>query len=123
MAGFPVQDGGQLWGPSVLTQPLLMDRRECVMQELDTGGGGCTGHGRVARREGVRAQAGQGQRPPGKIGGHVPPGIPGADRLRAWMAEAAFTLHRLMAEPAGPGPKADRRKMWAFAHAEGPKFR
>ena len=77
----------------------------------------------------LRAVKGSGRRrvkgsaAPGKIGGHVPPGMPGADRLRARMAEAAFTLHRLLAEPAGLGPKADRRKMWAFAHAEGPKFR
>ncbi len=72
-----------------------------------------------------RAVTGSGRRrvtrstAPGKIGGHVPPGMPGADRLRARMAEAAFTLHRLVAEPAGLGPKADRRKMWAFAHARG----
>lgn len=58
---------------------------------------------------------------PGKIGGHVPPGIRGAGRLRARMAEGAFTLHRPVAEPAGPGPKSGRRMMWAFAHALGPK--
>jgi hypothetical protein len=77
----------------------------------------------------LRAVTGSGRRrvtrstAPGKIGRDVPPGIPAADWLRARMAEAAFTLHRLMAEPAGLGPKADRRKKWAFAHAEGPKPR
>jgi hypothetical protein len=64
----------------------------------------------------LRAVTGSGRRrvtrstAPGKIGGHVPPGMPGANRLRARMAKATFTLHRLMAEPAGLGPKADRRK-------------
>ncbi len=64
----------------------------------------------------LRAVKGSGRRrvkgnaAPGKIGRYVAPGIPAADWLRARMAEAAFTLHRLMAEPAGLGPKTDRRK-------------
>jgi hypothetical protein len=75
----------------------------------------------------LRAVTGSGRRrvtrstAPGKIGRYVSPGIPATDWLRARMTKAAFTLHRLMAEPAGLGPKADRRKKWAFAHAEGPK--
>ena len=58
---------------------------------------------------------------PGKIGRHLPPRIRGAARLRARMAEGAFTLHRPVAEPAALGPGAGRRTIWAFVHAPGPK--
>jgi transposase len=62
---------------------------------------------------------------PGKIGGHVPRKIGGAeaDWLRARMAEGVFTLRGLVAELAGRGLKPDDRTMWAFAHAEGLSFK
>jgi putative transposase len=47
---------------------------------------------------------------PGKIGGHVPPKIAGADR--AWLVArtaAAFTLRGLVAELAGRGLRVDYR--------------
>jgi putative transposase len=62
---------------------------------------------------------------PGKIGGHVPRKIRGAeaDWLRARMAEGAFTLRGLVAELAARGLEVDYRTMWAFAHAAGLSFK
>jgi transposase len=54
---------------------------------------------------------------PGKIGGHVPRKIRGADAgwLRARMAEGDAALRGLVAELAEPGLKVDDRTMWALA--------
>jgi transposase len=52
---------------------------------------------------------------PGKIGGHVPRKIKGA--------QGDFTLRGLVAELAERGLKVDYRTMWAFAHAEGLSFK
>lgn len=62
---------------------------------------------------------------PGKIGGHVPRKIRGAeaDWLRARMAEGNFTRRGLVAELAERGLKVDYRTMWAFVHAEGLSFK
>jgi len=113
-----------------MTKPLSMDIRERAMARLDAG-------------EAVRAVADAlsiapssvvkwserkrttGSVAPGKIGGHVPPKIRGADAdwLRARMAEGAFTLRGLVAELAERGLKVDYRTMWAFAHGEGLSFK
>ena len=109
-----------------MTRPLSMDIRERAMARLDAG-------------ETVRAIAEAlsvapssvvkwserrretGSVAPGKIGGHVPRKIKGAeaDWLRARMAQGDFTLRGLVAELAERGLKVDYRTMWAFAHAEG----
>jgi putative transposase len=62
---------------------------------------------------------------PGKVGGHVPRKIQGAeaDWLRARLAEGDFTLRGLVAELAERGLKVDYRTMWAFAHGEGLSFK
>lgn len=62
---------------------------------------------------------------PGKIVGHVPRKIRGAeaDWLRARMADGAFTLRGLVAELAERGLKVDYRAMWAFADADGLSFK
>ena len=113
-----------------MTKPLSMDIRERAMTRLDAG-------------ETVRAVADAlsivpssvvkwskrkrttGSAAPGKIGGHVPRKIRGADAdwLRARMAKDAFTLRGLVAELAERGLKVDDRTMWAFAHAEGLSFK
>lgn len=113
-----------------MTKPLSMDIRERAVARLDAG-------------ETVRAVADAlsiapssvvkwserrrttGSVAPGKVGGHVPRKIRGAqaDWLRARMAEGAFTLRGLVAELAERGLKVDYRTMWAFAHAEGLSFK
>lgn len=62
---------------------------------------------------------------PGKIGGHVPRKIRGAEAewLRIRMAQGPFTLRGLVVELAGRGLKVDYRTMWAFTHAEGLSFK
>ena len=57
---------------------------------------------------------------PGKIGGHLPRKIKGADAdwLRACTAEARFTWRGLVAELAMRGLLVDYHRMWNFAHAE-----
>jgi putative transposase len=59
---------------------------------------------------------------PGKVGGHVPPKIAGAQR--DWLVErtrsAPFTLRGLVAER---GLTVDYRTVWKFAHAEGLSFK
>ena len=62
---------------------------------------------------------------PGKVGGHVPRKIQGAeaDGLRARLAEGDFTLRGLVVELAGRGLRVDYRRMRAFAHAEGLSFK
>jgi transposase len=128
--GFLIHDGGWAWRPAFMTKPLSMDIRERAMARLDAG-------------ETVRAVADAlsiapssvvkwserrrttGSAAPGKIGGHVPRKIRGAeaDWLRARMAEGAFTLRGLVAELAERGLKVDYRTMWTFAHAEGLSFK
>ena len=128
--GFLIHDGGWVWRPAFMTRPLSTDIRERAMARLDAG-------------ETVRAIAEAlsvapssvvkwserrretGSVTPGKIGGHVPRKIKGAeaDWLRARMAEGAFTLRGLVAELAERGLKVDYRTMWAFAHAEGLSFK
>ena len=62
---------------------------------------------------------------PGKMGGHVPPKIAGANR--AWLVErlaaGAFTLRGLVAELAERGLRVDYRTMWKFAHGAGLSFK
>ncbi|MCC6306487.1 MAG: transposase, partial [Rhodobacteraceae bacterium] len=62
---------------------------------------------------------------PGKIGGHVPRKIRGAEAgwLRARMADGAFTLRGLLSGLAGRGLKLDYRTTWTFAHAAGLGFK
>jgi putative transposase len=113
-----------------MTRPLSMDIRSRAMARLDAG-------------ETVRAVAEAlsvapssvvkwsqrrrltGSAAPGKIGGHVPRKIQGAeaDWLRARMSAGAFTLRGLVAELAGRGLKVDYRTMWKFAHSEGLSFK
>jgi putative transposase len=113
-----------------MTKPLSMDIRKRAMARLDAG-------------ETVRAVAdalsiapssvvkwsqrrrATGSAAPGKVGGHVPRKIQGAeaDWLRARMAEGDFTLRGLVAELAERGLKIDYRTMWAFAHGEGLSFK
>ncbi len=114
----------------MVTRALSMDIRDRAMARLDAG-------------ETVRAVAdalsvspssvvkwsqrrrATGSVAPGKIGGHVPRKIRGADAewLRIRMAQGPFTLRGLVAELAGRGLKVDYRTMWAFAHAEGLSFK
>jgi len=78
------------------------------------------GRGTVACGEMVAAAAGDGTCRAGKVAGHVPRKVQGAeaDGLRARMAD---TLRGLVAELAGLGVVF--RTMWAFAHAEGLGFK
>lgn len=61
---------------------------------------------------------------PGKIGGHKPRVLSGANR--DWLLERAsrdFTLRGLVAELAERGVRVDYRSVWRFIHAEGLSFK
>jgi transposase len=62
---------------------------------------------------------------PGRIGGHVPAKIRGADL--DWLVERtrseAFTLRGLVAELAGRGLKVDYKTVWKTVHREGLSFK
>ena len=61
---------------------------------------------------------------PGKIGGHVPPKIRGADE--AWLharIKEPFTLRGLVAELAGRGLEVDYRTVWKAVHRAGYSFK
>ena len=62
---------------------------------------------------------------PGRMGGHRPRLIVGADEawLRARIAAGDFTLRGLVAELAGRGLKVDYRTVWNFVHREGLSFK
>jgi len=63
---------------------------------------------------------------PGKIGGHVPPKIRGANRnwLLERIAAGDFTLQGLADELAAErGLKVDYRTMWKFVHREDLSFK
>jgi putative transposase len=113
-----------------MTNPLSMDIRERTMVRLDAG--------EKVRRIGEalsvapshvvtwsKRRRESGRVVPGKIGGHVPRKIRGADAgwLRARMAEGDAALRGLVAELAARGLKVDDRTMWALAHAEGFSFK
>ena len=113
-----------------MTKPLSMDIRERAMTRLDAGEtvGAVADALSIAPSSVVKwskRKRTTGSAAPGKIGGHVPRKIRGADAdwLRARMAEDAFTLRGLVAELAERGLKVDDRTMWAFAHAEGLSFK
>ena len=113
-----------------MTKPLSMDIRERAMARLDAG---------ETVREAAEAlsvapssvvkwsqrRRVTGSAAPGKIGGHVPRKIRGAQAewLRARMAAGAFTLRGLVAELAERGLRVDYRTMWAFVHGEGLSFK
>jgi putative transposase len=61
---------------------------------------------------------------PGKIGGHKPRVLSGANR--DWLLERAardFTLRGLVSELAERGVRVDYRSVWRFVHAEGLSFK
>ena len=113
-----------------MTKPLSMDIRDRAMARLDAGETVRT----VAEALSVapssvvkwsQRRRTTGSAAPGRIGGHAPRKIRGAqaDWLRAWVADGAFTLRGLAAELAERGLRVDYRTMWAFAHAEGLSFK
>lgn len=113
-----------------MTKAVSMDIRERAMARLDAG----ETVREVAEALSVapssvvkwsQRRRATGRAAPGKIGGHVARNIRGeqADRLRARMAEGDFTLRGRVADLAERGMKVDYRRMWAFAHAEGLRFK
>lgn len=113
-----------------MTKPLSMDIRDRAMARLDAG----ETVREVAEALSVAPSSVvkwsqrlrvTGSAAPGKIGGHVPRKINGADAawLRARIAAGPFTLRGLVAEVAERGLLVDYRTMWNFAHAEGLSFK
>lgn len=113
-----------------MTKPLSMDIRDRAMARLDAGETvrevaealSVAPSSVVKWSQRLRAT---GSAAPGKIGGHVPHKIDGADAawLRARIAAGPFTLRGLVAELAVHGLLVDYRTMWNFAHAEGLSFK
>ena len=73
----------------------------------------------------VRRHRETGSVAPGRIGGHKPRILSGANR--AWLLERTaagdFTLRGLVAELAERGVTVDYHSVWDFAHAEGLSFK
>jgi putative transposase len=110
-----------------MARPLSMDLRERAIARLEAG----ESVRAVARALSVSPSSvvkwwgryrRTGSVAPGKMGGHVPPKIAGAQR--DWLVErtrsAPFTLRGLVAER---GLTVDYRTVWKFAHAEGLSFK
>jgi putative transposase len=110
-----------------MARPLSMDLRERAIARLEAG----ESVRAVARALSVSPSSvvkwwgryrRTGSVAPGKVGGHVPPKIAGAQR--DWLVErtrsAPFTLRGLVAER---GLTVDYRTVWKFAHAEGLSFK
>jgi putative transposase len=113
-----------------MTKPYPMELRERAVRFVKAGE---SRHG-VAERLGISASCvikwmalyrKTGSVKPGKIGGHVPPKIAGADRewVLARIAEGDVTLQGLADGLAARGVKVDYRTMWNFVHREGKSFK
>jgi putative transposase len=118
-----------------MARPLSIDLRERVILAVERDG---LSRNEAARRFGVaistavnwvRKHRDTGSTAPGKMGGHKPRKLVGAQR--DWLLERTktdFTLRGLCAELADPliGPGAvrvDYRTVWSFAHDEGLSFK
>src|SRR5436190_17638419 len=107
-------------------RPYSNDLRERVVAAVETGGlsrhqaAAQFGVGISTAINWVRRARQTGSVAPGKMGGHKPKSIAGAQRewLLARLQERAFTLRELVAELAGRGLKVDYRTVWEFVRAE-----
>lgn len=112
-----------------MARPYSMDLRERVVAAVEDG---MSCHA-AAARFGVAASSAikwvrrvreTGSAVPGRMGGHKPNILSGANR--DWLLERAvadFTLRGLVAELAERGVKVDYVQVWRFVHAEGLSFK